>query len=183
MAGKISLDEIRLEFTKQIEKVLDNGIVVSHIDSHQHIHILPKIFDLTAELARKYGIRSVRIPDEKLRPYMFKNIALYPRILQLLVVKTILRFANKNGINQMPRFNGFLYGGGLNKEKLRIIINNLPQNSVSEIVCHPGLHDVDNNYKHWQYNWQDELDALIDPGIRSLINQKRIPLISFRDLI
>lgn len=183
IAGKISLDEIRLEFTEQIEKVLNTGIAISHIDSHQHIHILPKIFELITELAQKYGIRSIRIPNEKLRLYMFKHVAAYPRILQLLIVKTILTGVNKKRVSSTPRFNGFYYGGKLNKQNLTVVIDNLPKKGVCELVCHPGMNDSNSDYAHWQYSWQDELDAVTDPDIRSLIQHKRISLISYRDLI
>ena len=180
--GRISLEEVRLEFTKQIEKVLDNGIDISHIDSHQHIHILPGIFKITVALARKYGIRSIRFPDEKLRLYMFKRISGYPRVLQLVIVKTILKFANKKNNLFSPKFYGFFFGGRLNRENLRIILKKLPKDGIAEIMCHPGLSDPDSNYLHWKYDWQDELDALTDNEIRNQLIQRGIKLYSFRDL-
>jgi len=178
---RISLEEIRLEFTKQIEKVLDNGIDITHIDSHQHIHILPGIFKITVSLAKKYGIRSIRIPDERLRLYMFKNLSAYPRILQLLIVKAILKFVNKQHIEPSLYFYGFFYGGKLNKDNLRIILKKLMKNGIAEIMCHPGLNDPGSNYLHWKYNWQDELDALTDNEIRYQLTQWGIKLYSFRD--
>ena len=182
LMGRISLEEVRLEFTKQIEKVLDNGIKISHIDSHQHIHILPGIFQITVSLAKKYGIRSIRIPDEKLRLYMFKTISSYPRILQLLVVKAFLKLVNKKQIKPYPQFYGFYFGGKLHKENLSVILNDLGKNGIGEIMCHPGLHDPESNYLHWQYTWQDEFEALTDNEIRFNIEQWGIKLCSFRDL-
>jgi len=179
---RISLEEIRLEFTKQIEKVLDNGIDISHIDSHQHIHILPGIFNIAVSLAKKYGIRFIRIPDERLRLYMFKNIFAYPRILQLLIVKTILTFVNKSQMKPYPEFYGFYFGGNLNKENLNVILNNLENNGISEIMCHPGFTDLESNYTHWLYNWQHELDALTDNEIRTRLTQLGGSLSSFHTI-
>jgi len=65
LLGRISLEEVRLEFTKQIEKILDSGIDITHIDSHQHIHILPGIFKITVSLAKntEYDLSESRMKD------------------------------------------------------------------------------------------------------------------------
>ena len=46
MMGKISQKQIYQELEAQVVKVLDQGIVISHVDSHQHIHMLPQILSV-----------------------------------------------------------------------------------------------------------------------------------------
>jgi predicted glycoside hydrolase/deacetylase ChbG (UPF0249 family) len=46
----------------QIVHVLRAGIRPTHLDSHQHVHLMPGVFDLTLDLAEAYKIRVVRIP-------------------------------------------------------------------------------------------------------------------------
>ena len=58
------LDEVEREFRRQIEKVLSKT-KVTHIDSHQHIHSIPKIFEIVCRLAKEYGIAQVRTHFEK----------------------------------------------------------------------------------------------------------------------
>ena len=65
------MDEIEREFRLQIEKVLSKT-PVTHIDSHVHIHAIPKIFDLVCRLAKEYGIKQVRTQFEK--PYIIPDL-------------------------------------------------------------------------------------------------------------
>ena len=44
--GAVSLKEVRAELAAQIQKVIDSGLRVTHIDSHQHLHVLPGIIDI-----------------------------------------------------------------------------------------------------------------------------------------
>jgi predicted glycoside hydrolase/deacetylase ChbG (UPF0249 family) len=51
LRGRISLTEARVELEAQLKRVRDAGVVVSHIDGHQHVHVLPGIAAIVAELA------------------------------------------------------------------------------------------------------------------------------------
>jgi chitin disaccharide deacetylase len=48
---RFPLREVRREIAAQIDLVLGAGIKPTHLDSHQHIHLLPGIFDLTLDRA------------------------------------------------------------------------------------------------------------------------------------
>ena len=48
------------EFEAQIEKVRAAGITVSHLDSHHHIHTLPALRKVLADLRKRLGISRVR---------------------------------------------------------------------------------------------------------------------------
>lgn len=67
------LNDLEREFRRQIETVMSKT-KVTHIDSHQHIHSIPKIFEIVARLAKEYGIKNVRTHFEKvyLVPDIFK---------------------------------------------------------------------------------------------------------------
>lgn len=65
------LTQLEREFRRQIEKVLSKT-KVSHIDSHMHIHAIPKIFDIVCRLAKEYRINHIRTHFEK--PYIIPDI-------------------------------------------------------------------------------------------------------------
>jgi len=67
------LKDVEREFRRQIETIMSKT-KVTHIDSHQHIHSIPKIFEIVARLAKEYGIKNVRTHFEKvyLVPDIFK---------------------------------------------------------------------------------------------------------------
>src|SRR5581483_5326742 len=49
------------EFCAQVDRLLEAGIQISHIDSHHHLHTLPSVLPVVKGIQRRYGIRSVRI--------------------------------------------------------------------------------------------------------------------------
>ena len=58
------LAQVEREFRRQIEKVMSKT-KVTHLDSHQHVHAIPPIFDLVCRLAKEYEIKQVRTHYEK----------------------------------------------------------------------------------------------------------------------
>jgi len=180
--GQIRLSEVRDELDAQMKKICDKGLRISHLDSHQHLHILPDIIRITAELGKAYGVPVIRLPRERLP----LSIQIENRSLSRLAQMRVLNFFSLLGKGVIERradyFFGFLFGGELNKKNLRTILEALPASGVCELMCHPGLHDPNTAYAHWRYRWQDELDALIDNEIMDFIRERDIRLISFRDL-
>jgi len=182
MAGKISLDEVRQEMDAQICKVLDYGVKVSHLDSHQHIHMLPGIRKVVGELAGKYSISAIRYPRESLMPYMLLEKGGLARLVQLLGLNTFCAIARTPDIRQPDHFFGFFYGGGLTKDRLWRLLHQRCSAGTCEIMCHPGVYDEACRYNHWDYHWQEELDALTDQEIRGYLDSSDIELISYADL-
>ena len=54
------LGAIYQEFAAQIERALNAGVRVSHLDSHWHIHTRPDFVPLVKALQHKFGIQRVR---------------------------------------------------------------------------------------------------------------------------
>lgn len=63
--------QLEREFRRQIEKALSKTSI-THIDSHVHVHSIPKIFELVCRLAKEYGINQVRTQFEK--PYIIPDL-------------------------------------------------------------------------------------------------------------
>lgn len=185
MRKRISRKEVKKELQAQIEKIFDSGIKVSHIDSHQHIHLFPDILDIIIELANKYGIKYIRCPNEKMT---FSNIFIIkknPRLIQQILLNSVCFFARKRLKGYAAdHFFGFYDGGHLDKCRLLKILAK-KNNGISEIMCHPGSHSdgkTSEKYSHWNYHWQDELNGLLDKDVFKFIKQKKINLISFSDI-
>ena len=62
--GTLPLDAIRKEWTTQIARVRSCGIQPTHLNSHQHVHILPGIAELVVEIAaaEKLAVRHTNGP-------------------------------------------------------------------------------------------------------------------------
>ncbi len=162
---------LRNELFEQVGLLKDVGVDISHIDSHQHLHILPGIREITVEIARNFNIRWVRLP----RPGFFSVFGLSMHILS----KILSHKLKNNRLSYTDHFEGFELSGSMNEKALTGIINNLKE-GVTELIVHPG-YDSSGDYK-WGYGWEEELNALCSGNIKSLIKDKEILLKSFNQI-
>ena len=185
LGGSIRLADIRRELTAQVQKVVDSGIHITHLDSHQHMHIVPGIIQITMDIAQKFGIKAVRIPAE---PYFFTGG--YPCTPMRIVARTGLTFLaqlagikiKQNNLLKTDHFFGMLAGGNMQEEFLSKIIEKLPE-GITEIMMHPGTdNELLNKSYHWNYHGQEELAAVTSDNMRHRLADRNIKLISFRDL-
>ena len=63
IAGLVRQEEIHAELTAQMERCLEYGLKIQHVDSHQHLHAVPSVGSQVAQLMVTYGITAVRNPD------------------------------------------------------------------------------------------------------------------------
>lgn len=184
MEGKISLSEVYAEWDAQIQKIMNTGLPVTHMDGHQHMHMWPHFYPIARDLAKKYHISCMRVPDED--------------VLFGMKDGHIIRWAAKNGLSLLSRmhrpdlkknhirtndhFFGMLYGGHLNPERFaKFILQTKP--GITEIMCHPSADTraMEDTF-HWGYHGEDELAGLLADINRELIEKKQISLISYRDV-
>lgn len=186
-SGRILLSDIQAEWSAQIEKVLDLGIRVTHLDSHQHVHALPGVLELTDKLAQEYHIPFIRIPSEDrvfARPITIHGLMRTAGAMALRSSLWIaaLYMSRKDSLSS-PRFLGFYEGGRLDEKSLEKLLTDLKPGVIYELMCHPGLAPKETHIRRWQYRHEDELRALVSPGIRSIITARNIRLCRFSDLL
>ena len=179
---EISLREIQQELDAQIRKIMDHGIAISHLDGHQHIHMLPGIRRVVGELAKQYSIPSIRYPRERLHPYMLFERRGIGRLTQLIALNAFCMIARTANAQRPDFFFGFFFGGNLTEENLTQALKHLPSSGVCELMCHPGFHDADSRYQHWGYAWQAELDALTSENIKTILRSRGVELIPYSAL-
>ena len=54
-------DGIFAEFCAQVERLQSLGVSVTHLDSHHHVHTLPKILPVLKKVQKRFNLRKVRI--------------------------------------------------------------------------------------------------------------------------
>ncbi|MFO8183013.1 MAG: ChbG/HpnK family deacetylase [Candidatus Aegiribacteria sp.] len=131
--GKSFVDEVREEWRRQIERVLAGGLMVTRLDSHQHIHHVPGLRELILELAGEYGISSIRsavLPDRW-------------RSLEALTLdrlgRKLARMASSAGISTPDAMMGFTAAGSVSAEYLRYMENSTRGGGTAELVMHPSI--------------------------------------------
>jgi predicted glycoside hydrolase/deacetylase ChbG (UPF0249 family) len=186
LLGRLAAAEVEAELRLQIERLLATGLPVMHLNSHQHVHLLPGLFAIVLRLAEEYGIAFVRIPAEPaLGPWH-----LSPRKAQLAVLNHLGRRARR----QLPESGrvaapvatlGLVDAGQLTAERLSRALTFVADRAAgaTELVCHPGLGDGELAAAYdWGYSWDAETAALCDPGLTRRLAEAGIELTSFSAL-
>jgi len=181
---QIQKEQIYLEWCAQIEKIRQAGIEISHIDSHQHLHVLPGLSDLLLKVAKEYNIPAVRIPKE---PYSFYGAD--SSNMARIVARNGLTFCSKMAEKKwqpalaMPdHFFGMLAGGQMTLDCWKKLIPILPE-GVSEVMTHPGRSNSElGAFFPWKYHWQEELAALQSEELTEWLTKYSIKLTNYRSL-
>jgi len=141
----LKLNIICNEFSMQIEKLLEKGINISHLDTHQHIHLYPLVALAVSIVSKKYNInktRSVRIFAKKSivnKSYRFLHYS----------------FMNIRGNTQPAYYTNFPMFIDEN-------IYNKESNDIIEIMCHPGSTFNDEEYFNESIYTTQLKDSLIN---------------------
>lgn len=135
---------IYVELSAQIERLLRLGVKVSHIDSHHHVHTLPKMFPVLKRLQGRYGLRKVRITRNM-------YIGDSPAFNSLLLKKRIYNFMLRNCYRTKTTsiftdLVTFCHNG--NRGKFR-------QESC-EIMVHPGATSSEEETALLHSPWRDQ---------------------------
>ncbi len=180
LSGGLNLDEVRREWEAQMEFLLKKGIRPTHMNSHQHLHLLPSLLKIAIKLQEEY-----KIPSMRLDPVEPLSLALRsPRPLPFLLIKP-LSMITRAFYNE-GRFHAFIgichAGGRLDIKTLRRMLTANRGYSFLEVCLHPGLTPLEKSpYGHWRYNWHKDLQMVLSPMFRELIGQIFRPS-SFKDL-
>src|SRR2546422_1111402 len=178
LAGRIDRGDVAIECTAQLSRLRDAGMVVTHVDSHRHVHALPGVWGPVVETARREGVPVVRVP---LEPW-----GLNPLNWRASLKKTVLRLAwavasrGETPLRRADHFVGIsLQGGRGFLRRLLAVIDHLKP-GTTELMVHPGYPDGD------LAGWDDytapraqELAALTRPEVRERFQRGRFRLVHF----
>lgn len=172
---------VEVELRAQIEKFLATGLRPTHLDTHQHTHLLPSVQRIMARLAREYDIAWVRGPVEPLRLSLRCDCHHKTRTLARWSVFGTLgarcaRRLRQFGLRTTNRSVGVLNAGQLTEEFLLAYLPLLPD-GVAEFVFHPATEPLESGYQQ-----TGELQALCSPRVRELLERSAIQLVNFQEL-
>ena len=177
LRGRVSMAEIRRELDEQIRRVRAAGIAINHLDGHQHVHVLPGVSQVVAELAAVHGISAVRYPAERIRGYMLRSFKYAQRVVEQAALNAFCASSPLERLRRSDEFVGFYFGGRLDEANLETVLAGLPKRGTVELMCHPGHEDM-KPQADWHYAWAAERDALTSPRIRALVLARGMQLVS-----
>jgi len=142
--GRVRDQEMEAEAIAQIKRIQSSGLTVSHIDSHKHVHALPRVLAPLLRAARQCGVHCVRNPFEPWWSLRATRPAGRLRRLQVQAMRTqhraFSRLIREHGMTSADGSIGLLATGILNDSVLRSLLKAMPSGTW-ELVCHPGYND------------------------------------------
>lgn len=185
LARRIDPDDVRREFTAQLQRIRAAGVHVSHLDTHQHVHLWPVVARVVTELATQEGIPAVRTPvSHRTLPVGFGVNALAARLRRTLSTAGLATTDDYTGLDEAGALDAARFQASLTELAATPKAADPPNHGGSvEINVHPGEADDPGLARFsWGYRWADELDMLLAPRTRSLIDARRFRLGTFADL-
>ena len=149
LLSRISKRHAALEFASQIRSVIGAGFRVSHLDSHQYLHLLPGMADIVVALALEFGIPFIRVPRLRTK----KPLALCMNYLGSKY------FRLNNGVGIVPTF-GFEETGRMNRGAMTALLERMAP-SGGDLTVHPSIYQK--RYGHlldWNPYGGEEADTL-----------------------
>ncbi|MEZ5353325.1 MAG: ChbG/HpnK family deacetylase [Bryobacteraceae bacterium] len=156
--------DVEGELEAQIAKVMEAGLRPTHLDSHKHTHLLPRVLKAAARLGERYGIEWVRrtLPVEVRAP----GIAGWSE-----------RLLARHRCRMADRFLGFRETGKFDAAMLSDVLRRVPE-GTSEFMCHPGYcgEELRAARTRLKESRRRELDALVAPEVRETVERCGIRL-------
>ena len=187
MIGQLRTEEVEVELRAQIEKVLNAGLCLTHIDSHKHSHALPLVCDVLVKTIGDYGIFAIRLPQEKWSFNGNGSIKMIIQSIGALSLAQLCRYSSarmqKAKIRTTDAIFGISQSGFWTKQLMLKLIEKLPE-GVSELMCHPGYDDQELKTvkTRLRSSRMAELKLLTDLEIIEKIRDSQVRLTTWRNI-
>ena len=148
LLGRIREVDIAREALAQIEKLQRAGISITHIDTHKHTHLFPRIARPILQVAERTSIGAIRNPFE---PDWSLSLNHGSRLRRLAIgaagrLRPAFEAALRLHHGRVLTTDGTIAisaTGELNAASLAEVLRALPASGTYELCCHPGYNDQD----------------------------------------
>lgn len=141
LRGRTDAADVRREFDAQLARARELGVTVTHADSHQHVMMLPAIFDAVAPVLERE-----RLPVRMVDPPRGSVTGSLSRPGKAMKQWLNQRFAARDRARFRGRTNDSLVSvhdlditGPYDKGTYRQLLERAPQHDVVEVMVHPYL--------------------------------------------
>jgi chitin disaccharide deacetylase len=158
------------EIRRQFQLCADKGVdprSLSHLDSHQHVHVLAGLWKLCLAQAKEYGIPRIRVPW---CPTL--------RIIKRSVGGIALQGLARRRRQQAGRFLACLALAHAGRNTSATLSDELHDAALAgrpdlELVAHPGriTKDLQTRYAAWKFDWNSEREALLSQEFEEAVER------------
>ncbi|HUS06710.1 MAG TPA: ChbG/HpnK family deacetylase [Bryobacteraceae bacterium] len=174
------------ELRPQVERILSTGIRPTHLDSHKHTHLLPRVLDAVCRISEEFGIPWIRRPFDFPISGRTHGVPVTQRLVNhsmRSVRGSLQQTLQRHGCRMTDHFAGFQFTGRFRAQELLLLFPALPE-GTTEFMCHPGVctDELRAAPTRLKESREEELRALTDPAVRDLLQREGVQLTSFRQL-
>lgn len=156
--------DLRLEIGRQLQAFAEAGLIGAHglqVDGHQHLHLLPAVFDALLTEGARFPLAAFRLPRRS--PSERRQSG--PRALGFAMAEWLgqraATRAASHGVRAISCW-GVLYAGHLTQARAQSVLASLPPHADGQVICHPGDDDRALGALHpWGYAWETELATVL----------------------
>lgn len=182
LTGRIRSAEIEAEAGAQIARLQAGGVALTHIDTHKHVHMFPRVLRPVLRAAQKAGIRAVRNPFEATWSLHATDGAPWLRRTEVRLLRWLepafRRIVAKEGFATTDGAVGVLATGTLDAATVSSLLRKLPSGTW-ELVSHPGYNDADLARAHTRLLASREIER---QALSEIAPLERVEFISFAQL-
>ena len=170
ICGRARRGELAADVQAQLEKCIELGVNPTHIDSHHHLHALPRLRSVVCGVCRKAGITRMR------------GYHMSARSLKAFAVAAVARMPAGESLRSPDRFSGIEVMG---RRDMAVTLRHelSATGDTLEFMCHPGYADESLSRASTYSSLREvELEALMSEDFIRVIEAAGVRLVSFRDL-
>jgi predicted glycoside hydrolase/deacetylase ChbG (UPF0249 family) len=177
LVGRVSAGDVARECAAQIERARKAGVRLTHLDGHQHTHVLPGIWQPVIATARQAGIELVRLPLEPARDLTWRPAAAVGQVL--LAASHRLAARGAPAVRHADHFRGFALTGRRDFTGRLLALLERLEPGLTELMVHPGYPDAAlTGWVGYTAGRERELEGLLSPAVRERLARGDMVLVS-----
>ncbi len=140
LSRRIDYRQVEAEWSAQVEKALNAGVRISHLDSHQFIHLFPGLLSVCLKIIKRYDIPFVRSSIDDLASLETGFTRLIQWAGLTLWTRSFVSRSLPSHVKVLPSIGFLAAGGRLNRDALLKTLEALrSRKSVRavEVILHP----------------------------------------------
>ena len=163
--------QLLAEVSAQFQAYAATGLALDHVNTHKHFHLHPTIAGAILKVGRRFGMDALRTPAEPRRVLMAAEpgCTVAPAYVTAPWSQVVRLRVRRAGVRTADHVFGLHWSGGLTAERLRGLIEHLPD-GLSEIYTHPATDEAFDGAAPG-YRYAEELAALTDPSVRAALRR------------
>jgi hopanoid biosynthesis associated protein HpnK len=166
--------QIEREIRAQIERFLDTGLSLDHVDGHHHLHMHPFVLDVLLQCMQEYGVRWVRLVDEDGIARHGSTRAGSEVVCAIfgLLARRGRERARRRRVGAAERIYGLRASGRMSTDEILWLLPRITARSV-ELYGHPDLETEQG---------RREASAFRSPAVREAVGAAGFRLVNTRAL-